>query len=359
VGALRTATRSLGLARQILGTHATGTRPFKITWMLTERCDCRCEACFIWKREKGAEVTPEALGQVLATVPSLRWVNLTGGEPFLRSDMPELAEAVLRALPQLMVLDFPTTGQRTEAILAGCAEIARLGIPRLFVSVSLDGPPELHARLRGRPDAFDNAMRTYAALREMPGVRPYLGLTISDQNAHLIEDTLRAVQGRVPGVTWRDIHLNVFTESAHYYGNEASAVGAPVDLEEALREPLRAREGSWDPADAIEATYLRLLPQYLRTGRSPLPCRSLTAGLFVDARGDVYPCTVWDRKLGNVFETPLPEILASAQAEKTRQAIARDACPGCWSPCEAHPTIVSMAPKSLLRGTSAAGRGRA
>ncbi|MDJ0973625.1 MAG: radical SAM protein [Planctomycetota bacterium] len=346
----RTLAASFGLGARVLATRVRATRPFKITLMLTERCDCRCEACFIWQKPKGKEMTPEEIAGFLSAAPSLSWINLTGGEPFLRNDIPEVVEAIVGALPRVTVLDFPTTGQRTEAILEGCARITQLNIPRFFVTCSIEGPPELHDQLRGRPGAFERLMRTYAGLKVMPGVTPYLGMTLSDRNADQVEATLEAVRDHVPDVGWRDLHLNVYTESGHYYGNEGGGLRAPASVTNAVRRALREREGSWDPTDVIEAAYLRKLPRYLETGRSPLPCQSMRAGVFVDAKGDVYPCTVWGKRLGNVLETPLYEILDADISVRARETIKKDACPGCWSPCEAHPTIVANAPGSLLRG---------
>ncbi len=346
----RTLAASLGLGARVLATRVRATRPFKITLMLTERCDCRCTGCFIWKKPKGHELSPDEIAGIMRQAPSLSWINLTGGEPFLRDDIPEVAEAIVGALPRVTVLDFPTTGQRTEAILEGCARIAQLGIPRFYVTCSIEGPPALHDELRGRPGAFERLMRTYAGLRIMPGVAPYLGMTLSDRNADQVEATLEAVRAHVPDVGWRDLHLNVYTESGHYYANEDGELRAPTGIAAAIRRALREREGSWDPTDVIEAAYLRRLPRYLETGRSPLPCQSMRAGVFVDARGDVYPCTVWGKRLGNVLKTPLYEILDSAESARARETIKKDACPGCWSPCEAHPTIVANAPASLLRG---------
>lgn len=347
----RTLARSIGLGARVLTSRVRATRPFKVTLMLTERCDCRCQACFIWQKPKGKEMTPEEVGSVLRAAPSVRWVNLTGGEPFLRDDIPDVVRAVKEALPQLTVLDFPTTGQRTQQILEGCAEIARMGIPRFYVTVSVEGPPALHDELRGREGAFERMVRTYAGLRVMPGVTPYLGMTLSQKNADQVEATLDAVRAHVPDVGWRDLHLNVYTESGHYYGNKSGPLAPPAGITEAVRRALREREASWDPTDVIEAAYLRRLPQYLETGRSPLPCQSMRAGVFIDAKGDLFPCTVWDERLGNVLETPLYELLETAVAKQARETIRKDRCPGCWSPCEAHPTIVANAPGSLLRGS--------
>ncbi len=342
-----------GLGARILATRFGSTLPFKITLALTDRCDCRCAGCFIWKKPKGHEITPGEVARVLAGVPTIRWVNLTGGEPFLRDDVPEIAAAALRALPRLAVLDLPSTGQCVERITEDARAIAALGIPRFYVTLSLEGPEALHDRLRGREGAFARMVETFAHLRREPGVRVYLGMTLSETNAHLVDEALRAVRARLPAsagsVGWRDLHLNVFTQSDHYYANAESDLRAPAGIGDVLSRALRARDPSLEPTDRIESTYLRLLEEHLRTGRSPLPCRSLSANVYVAPNGDVYPCTVWNRRLGNALETPLSEILASPDAETARRIIARDRCPGCWSPCEANPTIVAAAPGSLWR----------
>jgi len=354
IPAARTWKAYAGLAGRILGTKLGSKRPFKLTLVLTDRCDCRCVGCHIWKRAKRREMTATEIGAFLAQAPSLRWVNLTGGELFLRDDMVEVAAAVRAALPHLAVLDFPTTGQRTDVILRDVAAMTKLGIPKLYVTCSVEGPPALHDELRGRDDAFANMVATYAGLRALAGVDVYLGMTLSERNADTIEETLAAVRAHLRSmgggdVGWKDLHLNVYTESGHYYDNLAGGLRPATSLTEPLRQALAAREGSWHPTDLIEAAYLRHVPRYLETGRSPLPCKALRAGVFVDVDGDVHPCTVYGRRLGNVRDTPLYDILDGAEATDAREVIRRETCPGCWSPCEANPTIVATAPESLAR----------
>ena len=352
---LRDAAAFSGLAARLVATRLGSRRPFKLTVALTDRCDCRCRGCLIWKKKKGPELPPAAVGKLLASVETIRWVNLTGGEIFLRDDVVQVVEAVCAAQPRLAILDFPTTGQRTERILSDVERIAAMGIPRVLVTVSVEGPPEHHDATRGREGAFARAVETLVGLRRIAGIESYLGMTLTASNAAFVEATLAAVNARRPShaarVGWKDLHLNVFTRSGHYYDNVDSDVQAPAGEIAAVHEARRRREASASPTDRIEAVYLKLLPVYLATGRSPLPCRSLDASVFVDARGDVYPCTVYGRRLGNVYETPLASILAADEADAARAVIRADRCPGCWSPCEANPTIVASAPESLLRGT--------
>ncbi len=185
-----------GLLAAIVRAQLGRPRLFKATVVLTERCDCRCEVCWIWKKPKGPEPTPADVARFLRGAPSIRWLNLTGGEVFLRDDVEAVAEAALAAQPRLAILDFPTTGQRTERIVPAVARIARLGIPRFFVTVSVEGPPALHDRLRGRAGAFDRMIETYGALRRLRGVGAFLGLTLSDRNADAVDATLDALASR-------------------------------------------------------------------------------------------------------------------------------------------------------------------
>jgi MoaA/NifB/PqqE/SkfB family radical SAM enzyme len=67
----------------------------------TYRCNAACRMCNIWKfpTRAGREITPE----VLAKLPALRFCNITGGEPFLRDDLPEII-AVLKKRARRIVI---------------------------------------------------------------------------------------------------------------------------------------------------------------------------------------------------------------------------------------------------------------
>jgi MoaA/NifB/PqqE/SkfB family radical SAM enzyme len=349
VSALRSARAFASLAGAILCANLGRPRPFKATLVLTERCDCRCEICRIWEKPKGPEPSPADVAAFLRGAGTIRWLNLTGGEIFLRDDVEAVVEAAVAAEPRLAVLDFPTTGQRTERIVPAVERIARLGVPRFFVTVSVEGPPALHDRLRGRPGAFDRMAATYEALRGMRGVRAFLGMTLSDRNEHAVDATFDALAGRLPGFSEREIHMNVATRSGHYYDNLATGVRPPSRPAAAVRRVLRRRRARpASPTDWLEATYLSLVPRHVRTGRSPLPCASLFTSVFLAPSGEVHPCTVYERPLGDAYRTPLRQLLASPEADAARQAVAEDRCPGCWSPCEAYQTILSRLPRALL-----------
>ena len=69
---LRSARALASLGSAILRGNFGSRKPFKATVVLTERCDCRCEICWIWKKPKGAEPTPSDVARFLSTAPSIR-----------------------------------------------------------------------------------------------------------------------------------------------------------------------------------------------------------------------------------------------------------------------------------------------
>jgi MoaA/NifB/PqqE/SkfB family radical SAM enzyme len=327
--------------------------PFKLTFILTYRCDCRCQMCNIWKRKVENELTAEEVERFFKVNRGFPWVNLSGGEIFTRRDLLDVARSVVRTNDELYLLDFPTTGQMTDKIVAGVEEILALDPPKLLVTVSLDGAGKQHDEIRRRKNAFENCLRTYRALRGLKAkkMNVFFGVTLSKFNRGDLFRIYDSVKERLPWITYRDFHVNLAQESAHYYQN--LGMGLP-DEEEALKdmdEFLRRKGPSLHPVAWLEATYQRLLRRFYATGKSPLPCQALAASVFIDPHWTVYPCSMWGVELGNLRETgfDLAPIWNAAGTLARREEVQSGDCPHCWTPCEAYQTIVGNVPRALVR----------
>ncbi len=213
----------------------------------------------------------------------------------------------------------------------------------MVVSVSLDGPRETHDRLRGDPGAFDAAVETFRRLREL-GVETYFGMTLSDYTVTLVEETRQALADAFPGFQWTDLHVNLLQLSPHYFqnpmlgrklGREAAAV--------AVAELVRRRGLPRHPTHLLEWLYQRNVAAHVRTGRSPVPCASASVNAFIDPEGLVYPCHIWDRPLARLPEHDLDlrAVWRLPVVAEVRREIAAERCPGCWTPCEAYPTVLA------------------
>ena len=89
----------LRLARagaRVAGAHAARLpTPLKLNWCLTYWCQYRCLTCNIWKRKPEDELTTREIQDVVRNAPSPSWLDLTGGELFLRQDIGDVLESIL------------------------------------------------------------------------------------------------------------------------------------------------------------------------------------------------------------------------------------------------------------------------
>ena len=95
--------------------------------------------------------------------------------------------------------------------------------------------------------------------------------------------------------------------------------------------------------ELLEREFQSLIPEYLRTGKSPLPCQALSSSLFLDSWGNIYPCTIWGEKIGNIkdINNKLENIWNNQNTLETRRKIVEGSCPGCWTPCESYQTLLA------------------
>ena len=326
--------------------------PLKLNWCLTYWCQYRCQTCNIWKRKPEDELTTREIQDVVTNTPSPSWLDLTGGELFLRQDIGAVMETIVARWRSLVVLHFPTNGFLTDRIVEVTQSIAGR-VPTLIVTVSLDGDEALNDRIRGIKGGYQRQVETFRRLRELHSVRTVLGMTLSALNAGRFEETFAAVQRDCPGLEISDFHLNVAQTSDHYYGNADSPHVVPsraaVRSELARYAALKAAPAS--VADWVEHKYLRYLDVYLATGQTPLPCHALRSSCFIDPWGTVYPCITYSRPLGSLRASGyrLLDIWNGRDTAAVQKEIWNGQCPQCWTACEAYQTILGHTLASPLR----------
>jgi len=89
------------------------------------------------------------------------FVNLSGGEPFMRPDWLQICERLVAlGLEPIMVSNLTFAGEEHYA------ELTRLDVE--WVATSVDGPPQIHDRIRRtRGEAWSPFARTHASIREL------------------------------------------------------------------------------------------------------------------------------------------------------------------------------------------------
>jgi radical SAM protein with 4Fe4S-binding SPASM domain len=148
----------------------------------------------------------------------------------------------------------------------------------------------------------------------------------------------------VPDLEYRDFHVNIVNEG-HYLHNEDLDLKQKVDpkaLADESEAYAKLRGFGLGPMNYLERTYLSRARRFLETGRTPMRCHALRSSCFVDSWGNVFPCTVYDKKIGSLRDVDydLGEIWRSEEAERVQREIWEYDCPQCWTPCEAYQSIM-------------------
>ncbi|MCA9695977.1 MAG: radical SAM protein, partial [Myxococcales bacterium] len=152
--------------------------PNRLVLDVTRRCNLRCAMCRTWEDPRRDELSVPEIADLMRQLPRLTWLDVTGGEVFLRRDAHALLTTIAARARALKILHYPTNGWFTRRVVETCAALReRRPEVQLIVTVSIDGPPALHDRIRGREGAFDRAIETFTALRAMDGVDVYVGTT--------------------------------------------------------------------------------------------------------------------------------------------------------------------------------------
>lgn len=156
--------KALNTAVGIVTARLAG-RPFYARYHVTHRCNYQCRMCGFHRRGgQTRELEQEEIRAVAATLARLgaRHLVLTGGEPFLRKDLPEIVAAFARRGFSIRI---QTNGgpQVTRERLAACA---RAGLQDISVSVdTLDAA--LQDGICGARGALSSAIRTLDLAAEL------------------------------------------------------------------------------------------------------------------------------------------------------------------------------------------------
>ncbi|HEU5078187.1 MAG TPA: radical SAM protein [Opitutaceae bacterium] len=351
-------------------------------FVVTKRCHSKCVYCDIWKAKDSpggldGELTLEEIRRVAAANPFFQWIDFTGGEPTDHPNFAEVVQTFAETCKDLLLVHFPTNGIATKRIHSVVTQLKRTIRPRLVVTVSIDGPSELNDRLRGIRNDFSHAVDTFCAVRrELGADNVFVGLTLhafsktsSITSTQLVQETYSAVnralieRGEDP-IAWSSLHLNIPHLSQHYYGNTAPKQDSEFggkdhrkEIADALRYAANQCTGTGSiPMRVIERIYRSEAMGYLSQGRTNIPCSALLSTAYLSEKGEVYPCTIWNRPLGNVRSSNfrLMPIIEQARSAGVRKAITKQNCPNCWTPCEAYPAIAAAPFRSmvsLVRGT--------
>jgi len=292
----------------------TSRHPLWCAWQVTYRCNFRCRFCHYWLDPAGRHLEPtvadyEAGARKLADYGTLL-VSLAGGEPLIRTDLPELVLAIGRYhFPFITTNGWFVTDQIAR-------DLMRAGL--WGVSVSIDyADPTRHDRRRGMDGAWKqawNAVELLSAGRVHKFQRVNVIAVLMDDNIDQMEELLAMAARR--GAYFMVQPYGHLKTGSRSYAHNNGAVSPRL---------LRLRE-KW-PNFLSNPYYLGKFDEFLAGGVGG--CRAGRAFFNIDSTGDIAIC-VENRHhpIANIYRDSAPVI-----HKRLRAAARGNACRGCWYNC--------------------------
>lgn len=302
--------------------------PTDASIITTYRCCMKCKMCNIWRYP--TDIKREIQPKELEILPPLKFINITGGEPFVRRDLDEIVAISFQKAPRVVI---STSGYQVDEILKLAEQFPRIGI-----RVSIEGLSTINDYLRGRDSGFDRGLKTLLGLKRM-GVKDIgFGITVSNNNsADMLElyDLSRSLKMEFATAAYHNSYY--FHKDDNEITNQDEVTGHFYELIDRL-----LKENS--PKSWFRAFFNMGLINYVKGNRRLLPCEAGTVNFFIDPYGEVYPCNgleerYWKESFGNIRNVDsFDQVWTGEQADKVRSLVST--CPkNCWMVGTAAPVM--------------------
>lgn len=296
--------------------------PIFASYFVTYRCNLRCEFCFIYNN-KYPELDEEGARTVVnkicdSGVPTL---DFSGGEPFLRKDIESLGAL---AMSRGCVAGVNTNGTMIDEKRASSASSSFN-----YITVSIDGPEEVHDRIRGVKGTYARAKNALRLLNDH-GANVGISSVVEPTNAGYIVKALDDLRGMFNYV----IVQAVMPPKGPSNDGVAELIRRLKELKESGIRVL------------MPPQFINGIPEYLN-GKAPKICDALSLYYAVSPTGDILACGArTDIIVGNILKDDPLKALSSPPEDALRKI---SSCPGCWIACTTGTSLAVKSPFNYVK----------
>lgn len=290
---------------------------------VTNHCNFRCEHCFVDFETKKRDLPVETYRRLAADAGDLFWLDIGGGEPFIRKDLAEIIGSF-----SFRVVHIPSNGSLVPQMLDQLAEIRRRkpGI-EILIGLSVDGLPATHDRMRGQPGSYDQVWKAFEAIRAFdPTINIKMTTVITNKTVDDVLPLMDIVAARKP-----DFHSVILLRGTPPVP-DVTLPPLPV-LRRLGPEIFKRLEGYQYAQSPFSAHILRNYHRYLwnvsldilEQQTQVIPCYAGRSHLVVWADGTVSSCEMLGG-VGNISEQPFREVLAGPRLREQLRSIRNKEC---------------------------------
>ena len=305
--------------------------PLSLTLSLSFKCNSRCKTCNIYKK-KTSELSLQEWRRVFESLgTSPFWVTISGGEPFLRADMPDVV-CSLYDICKPSIINIPTNSILFKRIPDAVKKIVNhCQKSQIVINLSIDGIGENHNEIRGVPGNYDKVLNTFSGLKKINAENLSIGFhtVISKFNVTRIPEIYEHLRSLHP-----DSYITEIAEERVELGTiNTSITPGYEDYQKAvdfLADKLKKEDfnkvGRITRAFRIE--YYQMVKKVLLEQRQIIPCYAGFASAQIAPDGDIWMCCIKADPIGNLKDVDYDfgKLWFSEKSNQIRQSIKNKEC---------------------------------
>ncbi|MCJ7722111.1 radical SAM protein, partial [Candidatus Bathyarchaeota archaeon] len=279
---------------------------------VTGRCNMKCLFCEWWKNDIPELPTKKALAAIDSVCNlGVPFFDLSGGEPLLRKDLIVLAKRV--ASHGCLV------SMNTNGTLLNEDTVSKIADVFDTVVVSLDGPKDVHDKIRGVTGTYDKAVEAIHLLKAN-GVRAGVNSVATPWNIDILPQFIEEL---------RSLSDFAQVQPMHPYPPSPENVPSQQQVSQLLDYLMNLKRS--DPGFLVVPTnFLKGFEQFFK-GEAPKICHAGELYVAINPEGKLLACPARsDLLLGNTLTDSVDEVLKKRDSEGWRKV---SACRGCWLEC--------------------------
>lgn len=264
--------------------------PRDLVLAVTYNCNSRCRMCNIWKSEP---LPILALAEYKKLPGSFKDINISGGEPFLRPDLADLVEILVKKNPQARII-ISSNGFATDLIKKKMTAILKIK-PDIGIGISVDGIGDVHDQVRGIPGGYQKVLATIKELQKMGVKNLRLAYTAGDYNIDELAKVYALAKDLGVEFTLAAIH-----NADNYFNTTDNKITKLAKFKREFGWLIKQELGTWNFKRWLRAYFAYALYKFIATGKRLLPNYSGQDNIFIDPQGNVYPADVSGHIMGNL-----------------------------------------------------------
>lgn len=321
--------------------------PMTLTYSVTAACQSKCKTCQIGAmfcqdptRSK-RDLKLDEVEKIFKTMKPVYFFNMSGGEPFMRDDLPEIVSLACKYLKP-KVIHTPTNAILTDKIIRNTEKIIKIvrrydkTVP-VTVKPSIDGIGDKHDEIRGVNGNFQCLLKTVEGLKKLEDKYDNFHLELGTVISNFNIDDLDEIEDFVHSLGVES-YRNEVAECRTEFFNLDDPITPPADVYQRLikefarkvEENIGKKKKLARITEAMRVVYYDLAGEILEQKRQVIPCYAGVSNVHINYDGEVWPCCVlgYAHEMGNLRQCnyDFQKLWHSAKANEVRKYVKNKNC---------------------------------